>query len=447
MTSTDRGFLIFALNAAGLVAVSLPFRADPRRYLIPVLTSLQDFCLPPSLFVPKMWAPFFFQWRLQLKLSTEWFLTLWPFPRFPFLYLRTSDLNPLGAPFPTLLSFALGTLKGSASLDALFGAVASGSQPIPSSADPPSFPAEDISPCPPTVNPGAPKVAPVIRTSCPYCDKPFKTQKGLNSHLVSVHSYGTTDSEGVPRSVRAATRQPAITDFISVESPDITEICFVEEGRLRGAEETARRMAPLGLSSCPSGGDSTNPAGDTPQSSSSPEAAGPVPTFLSKFQRDLSDKIKGVGSAEELDEAYSQFIHALGCRPSRRRGGPRNPTPRNNKSRHHQPSAGPAELTSSMAGPSPRAPFKTQKGLNSHLVSVHSYGTMDLEGVPRPIRAATRQPAITDFISVGSPEVLEICETAPPETPSKHVASVPYIEATVPVPKHPKAKRVRFDLP
>ncbi|GFU01292.1 hypothetical protein NPIL_100731 [Nephila pilipes] len=30
------------------------------------------------------------------------------------------------------------------------GVVASGSQPIPSSADPPSFPAEDISPCPPS---------------------------------------------------------------------------------------------------------------------------------------------------------------------------------------------------------------------------------------------------------------------------------------------------------
>ncbi|GFT07107.1 hypothetical protein NPIL_73841 [Nephila pilipes] len=110
-----------------------------------------------------------------------------------------------------------------------------------------------------------------------------------------------------------------------------------------------------GLSSSPSGGHLTDPAGSIPQSLFAPGAAGPVPTFLTKFQRDWSDRVKCVGSAEELDEAYSQFIHALGGRPSRRLSGPRNSTPRNNNSRLHQPPARPAESTSSTAGPSSSA--------------------------------------------------------------------------------------------
>ncbi|GFT44244.1 hypothetical protein NPIL_45201 [Nephila pilipes] len=108
--------------------------------------------------------------------------------------------EPVRGPFPSLLSFALGTLKGSATLWDLFGAVAIRSQLSPSAADPPAISVEDCLPpscplvedslppsCPPVVSPKAPKVAPItIRTPCPYCEMPFKTQKGLNSHLVAV---------------------------------------------------------------------------------------------------------------------------------------------------------------------------------------------------------------------------------------------------------------------
>ncbi|GFS81463.1 hypothetical protein NPIL_367321 [Nephila pilipes] len=63
-----------------------------------------------------------------------------------------------------------------------------------------------------------------LRTPCTYCEKPFKTQKGLNSKLVSIHSYGTKNREGFLHPIRASTRQPSITDFISVGSPEIIEI-------------------------------------------------------------------------------------------------------------------------------------------------------------------------------------------------------------------------------
>ncbi|GFS93233.1 hypothetical protein NPIL_352521, partial [Nephila pilipes] len=272
--------------------------------------------------------------------------------------------EPARGPFPSLLSFALGTLKGSATLCDLFGAVAIRSQFAPS-ADPPSILSEDCSPsssplvkdpfppsCPPPVSPKAPRVAPIsIRTPCSYCEKPFKTQKGLNSHLVAVHSYGTMDLEGVPRPIRAATRQPAISDF-SVGSPEVFEICETappETSTLRVASlppseasvpvlkpPKAKRVrfdlpepcpgpslqSKDSSSSSPSGGDSTGPTGDS-KLPSVPGVVGPVPPFLTKFQKDWSDRIKVVGSASELEEVYSQFILSIGGKPSRRRSRPR----------------------------------------------------------------------------------------------------------------------------
>ncbi|GFU52103.1 retrovirus-related Pol polyprotein from type-1 retrotransposable element R2 [Nephila pilipes] len=303
--------------------------------------------------------------------------------------------EPARGPFPSLLSFALGTLKGSASLYDLFGAVAIRSELAPS-ADPPVILLEDCPsssplvedplppPCPPPVSPDAPRVAPSsIRTPCPYCEKPFKTQKGLNSHLVAVHSYGTMDLEGVPRPIRAATRQPAISDFFSVGSPEVIEVCETappETSILRVASTTSLEASvPVPKSSkakrvrfdlpepcpgpslqskdlsssSPSGGDSTGPTGDS-NLSSVPGVVGPVLPFLTKFQKDWSDRVKVVGSASELEEAYSQFILSIGGKPSRRRSRPRNPARRN--TRRHLPSAEPAENPTSAAGSSSSAP-------------------------------------------------------------------------------------------
>ncbi|GFS75596.1 retrovirus-related Pol polyprotein from type-1 retrotransposable element R2 [Nephila pilipes] len=106
-------------------------------------------------------------------------------------------------------------------------------------------------------------------------------------------------------------------------------------------------------SSPPSGGDSTGPTGDS-NLSSVPGVVGPVLPFLTKFQKDWSDRIKVVGSASELEEAYSQFILSIGGKPSRRRGRPRNPARRN--TRRHLPSAEPAENSTSAAGSTPSAP-------------------------------------------------------------------------------------------
>ncbi|GFS59534.1 retrovirus-related Pol polyprotein from type-1 retrotransposable element R2 [Nephila pilipes] len=302
--------------------------------------------------------------------------------------------EPVRGPFPSLLSFALGTLKGSATLSDLFGAVAIRSELAPSadlpviSEDCPPFSplVEDPLPplCPPPVSPIAPRVAPcVIRTPCPYCEKPFKTQKGLNSHLVAVHSYGTMDMEGVPRPIRAATRQPAISDFFSVGSPEVVEVCETappETSTLRVASSTSfEASVPVPKSSkakrvrfdlpepcpgpslqskdlsssSPSGGDSTGPTGDS-KFPSVPGVVGPVLPFLTKFQKDWSDRIKVVGSASELEEAYSQFISSIGGKLSRRRSRPRNPARRN--SRRHLPSAEPAENPTSAAGSSSSAP-------------------------------------------------------------------------------------------
>ncbi|GFT38265.1 hypothetical protein NPIL_136561 [Nephila pilipes] len=71
--------------------------------------------------------------------------------------------------------------------------------------------------------------------------------------------------------------------------------------------------------------------------------------------------------------------------------------------------------------------------------------TARIREIPRPFRAVARQPSITDFISVGRPEIIEICET--PKNDSKPAASPPPSEAAVPVPKNLKAKWVRFELP
>ncbi|GFS74748.1 hypothetical protein NPIL_651421 [Nephila pilipes] len=201
----------------------------------------------------------------------------------------------------------------------------------------------------------------------PTAKNPFKTQKRLNFHLVSVHSYGTTDREGAPHPIRAVTRQPTITDFISVGSPEILEICetappprllpslWLLFHPLRPPSRCLNTLRPSGSGLiCPSfsrdlpsririchlpssGGDLSDPAGGIPQIPSAPGATGPVPTFLTKFQRDWSDRVKGIGSAKELDEAYSQFIHAMGGKPSRRRSRSRNPIPKNKNSGRHQP--------------------------------------------------------------------------------------------------------------
>ncbi|GFT00907.1 retrovirus-related Pol polyprotein from type-1 retrotransposable element R2 [Nephila pilipes] len=345
-------------------------------------------------------------------------------------------VEPARGPFPSLLSFALGTLKGSATLNDLFGAVAIRNQLFPSAADPPSILVEDSLPssCPPVVSPKAPKVAPaVIRTPCPYREKPFKTQKGLNSHLVSVHSYGTMDLEGVPRPIRAATRQPAITDFLSVGSPEVLEICETAP-----SETPSKRVASVpsievtvpvlkhlkakrvrfdlpepcpGPSlqskgsppSSPSGGDSNDPAGGTPKVPSAPGVGGPVPVFLTKFQKDWSDRIKDVGSASELDEAYSQFILSIGGKPPRRRGGPRNPAHRNNKSRRHQPSAEPDEPSTSAAGSSSSAPSAGEP-------LTKRYDQAEASKLQKLFRA--NQKKALQFILSGPPKYCEISPDA-----------------------------------
>ncbi|GFT48135.1 hypothetical protein NPIL_300381 [Nephila pilipes] len=272
----------------------------------------------------------------------------------PFSIPLDIGAEPARGPFPSLLSFALGTLKGSATLFDLFGAVAIRSQFAPSAADPPSISTEDCPPlssplvedplpplCPPVVSPKAPRVAPiVIRTPCPYCEKPFKTQKGLNSHMVVRHNgFGGVVEicETAPPEIstlRVASSPSAEASVPVLKTPKAKRVRFDLPEPCPGPSLQSK-----GSSSSPSsGGDSTEPTGDS-KVPSVPGVVGPVPVFLTKFQKDWLNSIKVVGSAGELDEVYSQFILSLGGNPSRRRSRPRNPARRNGNSRRHQPSA------------------------------------------------------------------------------------------------------------
>ncbi|GFU24802.1 retrovirus-related Pol polyprotein from type-1 retrotransposable element R2, partial [Nephila pilipes] len=269
--------------------------------------------------------------------------------------------EPARGPFPSLLSFALGTLKGSATLHDLFGAVAIRSELAPS-ADPPVIFSED---CP---------------SPSPLVEDPLPPSRGLTP----IWSPYIRTAPWIWRGFLARFGpQPAISDFFSVGSPEDVEICETappETSTLRVASTTsfeasvpvlkpskAKRVrfdlpepcpgpslqSKDSSSSSPSGGDSTGPTGDS-KLSSVPGVVGPVLPFLTKFQKDWSDRIEVVGSASELEEVYSQFILSIGGKPSRRWSRPRNPARRN--TRRHLPSAEPAENSTSAAGSHPSAP-------------------------------------------------------------------------------------------
>ncbi|GFU07536.1 retrovirus-related Pol polyprotein from type-1 retrotransposable element R2, partial [Nephila pilipes] len=161
------------------------------------------------------------------------------------------------------------------------------------------------------------------------------------------------------KTVEVFSQHPASNHFL--QAGDFTRFCdwnFIHRARLGCLQLNAtmrfsKRNPKCRNFSHPSGGDSTGPTGDS-NLSSVPGVVGPVLPFLTKFQKDWSDRIKVVGSASELEEAYSQFILSIGGKPSRRRGRPRNPARRN--TRRHLPSAEPAENSTSAAGSTPSAP-------------------------------------------------------------------------------------------
>ncbi|GFT01679.1 hypothetical protein NPIL_371581 [Nephila pilipes] len=227
-------------------------------------------------------------------------------------------------PFPTLVSIVLASLKELPCLPSL---------PVAATGDAPSIPS--CSPVSPSVafsistGPVPPSV-PSSQVLCLFCEKAFRTQKGLNSHLVTVHRYGTTDGEGTLRPLKGVTKQPSISDFFKEKSPDIMEVVETAppppssspSGKGSSRRKRARRVkfdlpapapVPGPSQAIPSSSLGGNLAGDVPVPAPTPPVNIPKATpELTTFQKEWLERIESISDGASLDEALGKFTGTRG---------------------------------------------------------------------------------------------------------------------------------------
>ncbi|GFT39189.1 hypothetical protein NPIL_556871, partial [Nephila pilipes] len=267
-------------------------------------------------------------------------------------------------PFPTLVSITLASLK---ELPRLFP-----SSPAAATGDALSIPScSPVSPSvasPISAGPVPPSV-PSSQVLCLFCEKGFRTQKGLNSHLVTVHRYGTTDGEGALRPLKGVTKQPSISEFFKEKSPDIMEVVETAppppssspSGKGSSRRKRAKRVkfdlpvpapVPGPSQAIPSSSLGGNLAGDVPVPAPTPPVNIPKATpELTTFQKEWLGRIESISDGASLEDALAKFTTILGGRSFRRRGrGHRRSTSAASRAAH--PVDPPAESSSGAAGSS-----------------------------------------------------------------------------------------------
>ncbi|GFT56606.1 retrovirus-related Pol polyprotein from type-2 retrotransposable element R2DM [Nephila pilipes] len=330
-------------------------------------------------------------------------------------------------PFPTLVTIVLASLKELPCLPSV---------PAAATGDAPSIP-----PCSP-VSPSValpilagpfPPVSPVppSQVLCPYCEKGFRTQKGLNSHLVTVHRYGTTDGEGTLRPLKGVTKQPSISDFFKEKSPDIMEVVETAppppgsspSGKGSSRRKQAKRVkfdlptpapVPGPSQASPSSSLGGNLAGEVPVPAPTPPVNIPKATpELTSFQKEWLERIESISDGASLEDALGKFTTILGGRSFRRRGrGHRRST--SATSRAVPPvDLPPAETTSGAAGSSSGA---TSAGSSS--TSKLKYNPAEASDIQKSFRANQRRTLQT--ILSGPPQYCSI----PPEQVEAHFRGV-----------------------
>ncbi|GFT34818.1 retrovirus-related Pol polyprotein from type-1 retrotransposable element R2, partial [Nephila pilipes] len=330
-------------------------------------------------------------------------------------------------PFPTLVSIVLASLKELPSLP---------SMPAAATGDAPSIP--PCSPVSPSValpilagpfSPASP--VPPSQVLCPYCEKGFRTQKGLNSHLVTVHRYGTTEGEGTLRPLKGVTKQPSISDFFREKSPDIMEVVETAppppgsspSGKGSSRRKRAKRVkfdlptpapTPGPSQASPSSFLGVNLAGDVPVPA--PTTPGNIPKAtpeLTSFQKEWLERIESISDGASLEDALGKFTTILGGRSFRRLGrGHRRST--SAASRAVPPvDLPPAETPSGAAGTSSGA---TSAGSSS--TSKLKYNPAEASDIQKSFRANQRRTLQT--ILSGPPQYCSI----PPEQVEAHFRGV-----------------------
>ncbi|GFT81242.1 reverse transcriptase domain-containing protein [Nephila pilipes] len=326
-------------------------------------------------------------------------------------------------PFPTLVSFVLASLKELPSLPSL---------PVAATGDAPSIPS--CSPVSPSVDstistgPVPPSV-PSSQVLCLFCEKAFRTQKGLNSHLVTVHRYGTTDGEGTLRPLKGVTKQPSISDFFKEKSPDIMEVVETAppppSSSPSGKGSSRRKRAkwvkfdlpvpapvPGPSQVVPSSSLGGNLAGDVPVPAPTPPVNIPKATpELTTFQKEWLERIESIFDGASLDEALGKFTTIIGGRSFRRRGrGHKRSTSAASRAAPVDP---PAESSSGAAGSSTSATSAGSSGTNKL-----KFNPAEASDIQKSFRANQRRTLQT--ILSGPPIYCSI----PPEQVEAHFRGV-----------------------
>ncbi|GFT84001.1 retrovirus-related Pol polyprotein from type-2 retrotransposable element R2DM [Nephila pilipes] len=326
-------------------------------------------------------------------------------------------------PFPTLVSIVLASLKELPSFQSL---------PVAATGDAPSIPS--CSPVSPSVDstistgPVPPSV-PSSQVLCLFCEKAFRTQKGLNSHLVTVHRYGTTDGEGTLRPLKGVTKQPSISDFFKEKSPDIMEVVETAppppssspSGKGSSRRKRARRVkfdlpvpAPVPGPSqvVPSSSLGGNLAGDVPVPAPTPPINIPKATpELTTFQKEWLERFESISDGASLDEALGKFTTIIGGRSFRRRGrGHKRSTSAASRPAPVDP---PAESSSGAAGSSTSATSAGSSGTNKL-----KFNPAEASDIQKSFRANQRRTLQT--ILSGPPKYCSI----PPEQVEAHFRGV-----------------------
>ncbi|GFT00986.1 hypothetical protein NPIL_275321, partial [Nephila pilipes] len=234
-------------------------------------------------------------------------------------------------PFPTLVNIILASLKELPFVPSL-PAAATGDAPSipPSSPVPPSVALPILAGTFPPVSP-----IPPSQVLCPYCEKVFRTQKRLNSHLVTIHRYGTTDGERTLRPLKGVKKQPSISDFFREKSPDIMEVVETAPpppaSSPSGNGSSRRKRVKFDL---PTPAPTPGPSQVTPSSYLGGNSAGDVPVLaptppvnipkatpdLTSFQKEWLERIESISDGASLEDVLGKFTTILGGRSFRRRG-------------------------------------------------------------------------------------------------------------------------------
>ncbi|GFU01304.1 reverse transcriptase domain-containing protein [Nephila pilipes] len=305
-------------------------------------------------------------------------------------------------PFPTLVSIVLASLKELPSLFPSLPAAATGdAHSIPSCS--PVSPSVALTilagPVPPSSS------VPSSQVLCLFCEKGFRTQKGLNSHLVTVHRYGTTDGE-----------EPRHHGGGGDCSP-----CSSPSGKGSSRRKRAKRVkfdlptpAPVPGPSqvIPSSSLGGNLAGDVPVPAPTPPVNIPKATpELTTFQKEWLERIEHISDGASLEDALAKFSTILGGRSFRRRGrGHRRPTSAASRAAPVDP---PAESTSGAAGSSTGA---TSAGSSS--TSKLKFNPAEASDIQKSFKANQRRTLQT--ILSGPPKYCSI----PPEQVEAHFRGV-----------------------